>query len=76
VEKALRRYVKAAGITRRVRFHDLRHTAGLRLANRGVPIQIMQDIMHQKDSRTPRISTEVDSEVIAEVVDRELQFPE
>jgi site-specific recombinase XerD len=37
VEKALRRYLKAAGITRRVRFHDLRHTAGLRLANRGGP---------------------------------------
>jgi integrase/recombinase XerC len=76
VEKALRRYLRAAGITRRVRFHDLRHTAGLRLANRGVPLQIIQDIMHHKDPRTTRIYTEVDSEVIAEVVDRELQFPE
>lgn len=76
VEKALRRYLKAAGVTRRVRFHDLRHTAGLRLANRGVPLQIIQDIMHHKDPRTTRIYTEVDSEVIAEVVDRELQFPE
>ena len=76
VEKALRRYLGAAGITRRVRFHDLRHTAGLRLANRGVPLQIIQDIMHHKDPRTTRIYTEVDSEVIAEVVDRELQFPE
>jgi integrase/recombinase XerC len=76
VEKALRRYLRAAGVTRRVRFHDLRHTAGLRLANRGVPLQIIQDIMHHKDPRTTRIYTEVDSEVIAEVVDRELQFPE
>src|SRR5437016_11170198 len=70
VEKALRRYLGAAGITRRVRFHDLRHTAGLRLANRGVPLQVIQDIMHHKDPRTTRIYTEVDSEVIAEVVDR------
>lgn len=76
VEKALRRYLRVAGVTRRVRFHDLRHTAGLRLANRGVPLQIIQDIMHHKDPRTTRIYTEVDSEVIAEVVDRELQFPE
>ncbi len=51
VEKALRRYLKAAGVTRRVRFHDLRHTAGLRLANRGVPLQIIQDIMYHKDPR-------------------------
>jgi len=76
VEKALRRYLIVAGVTRRVRFHDLRHTAGLRLANRGVPLQIIQDIMHHKDPRTTRIYTEVDSDVIAEVVDRELQFPE
>lgn len=32
--------------------------------------------MHHKDPRTTRIHTDVDSEVIAEVVDRGLQFPE
>jgi site-specific recombinase XerD len=75
VEKAFRRYLRAAGITRRVRFHDLRHTAGLRLANRGVPLQIIQDLMHHKDPRTTRIYTEVEQEVLAEVVDRELEYP-
>jgi integrase len=53
-----------------VRFRDLRHTAGLRLANRSVPSQIIQDIVHRKDPRATRIYTEVDSEVIAEVVNQ------
>ncbi len=75
MEKALKRYLGAAGITRRVRFHDLRHTAGLRLANRGVPLQIIQDLMHHKDPRTTRIYTEVEQDVLAEVVDRELEYP-
>ncbi len=75
VEKALKHYLGAAGITRRVRFHDLRHTAGLRLANRGVPLQIIQDLMHHKDPRTTRIYTEVEQDVLAEVVDRELEYP-
>jgi integrase len=34
--KALRRYLQAAKIARRVRFHDLRPTVGLRLANRSL----------------------------------------
>ena len=76
VEKALRRYLRGPGISRPARFHDLRHTAGLRLANGSVSVQIIQDIMQHKDPRTTRIYTDVDSEVIAEFVDQELQFPE
>jgi integrase len=34
-----------AGITRRLRFHDLRHTFGCRLASRGVSIQVIAKAM-------------------------------
>lgn len=76
VEKNFRRYLKAAGINRRIRFHDLRHTLGVRLANRGVPLQYIQDLFRHKSPQTTRIYTDVAKEHLAEVLDREGEFPE
>lgn len=74
-EKALARYLKAAGIDRPVRFHDLRHTAGVTLADRGVPLQYIQDILRHKDPKTTRVYTKVAQERLAEVIERELKYP-
>lgn len=76
VEKAFRSYLKAAGITRPLRFHDLRHTVGVTLADRGVPLQFIQDLLRHRDPKTTRIYTQVARERLAEVLDRELEFPE
>ncbi len=42
--KAFQRTLKAAGV-RRVRFHDLRHTFGTRMAAAGVPMRTLQEWM-------------------------------
>jgi len=40
---------------REVRFHDLRHTFGTRLAAHGVPIRTIQEWMGHEDIRTTQI---------------------
>lgn len=40
-----------AGITD-LRFHDLRHTVGTRLAEKGVPVPVIKDIMAHSDIKT------------------------
>jgi hypothetical protein len=46
--------------------------AGLRLANRGVPLQIIQNIMHRRDPRATRIHTRerIDQDVDADRMGR------
>jgi len=46
--------LKAAGV-RRVRFHDLRHTFGTRMAAAGVPMRTLQEWMGHRDFRTTLI---------------------
>jgi site-specific recombinase XerD len=46
------------------------------LADRGVPLQFIQDLLRLRDPKTTRIYTQVAQERLAEVLDRELDFPE
>lgn len=46
--------LKAANV-RRVRFHDLRHTYGTRMANAGVPMHALQALMGHSDIATTEI---------------------
>lgn len=46
--------LKAAGV-RKVRFHDLRHTFGTRIAAAGVPMRTLQEWMGHRDYRTTLI---------------------
>lgn len=43
---------RIAGITRRLRFHDLRHTFASRLASRGVPLQVIARALGHSSTRT------------------------
>jgi len=52
VLKRFKRYCKAAGIQKNVRFHDLRHTFGTRMAAVGTPLRTLQEWMGHADSRT------------------------
>jgi site-specific recombinase XerD len=76
-ERIMKSYYRAAGITRPFRrpFHALRHTAGFKMGNDGVPLQYIQDIMRHADPRTSRIYARVDPETLREVIRRELRFP-
>src|SRR5581483_8932933 len=45
VRKTFDRAKRLAGITRRFRFHDLRHTFGSRLASKNVAVQVISKVM-------------------------------
>jgi len=56
--RLLKRYkkaAKAAGIRDDVRFHDLRHTFGTRMAAAGVPMRTLQEWMGHRDYKTTLI---------------------
>ena len=55
--KLLKRFkaaLRRAGV-REVRFHDLRHTFGTRMAAQGVPMRTLQEWMGHRDARTTQI---------------------
>lgn len=47
--------LKAAGITRPVRLHDLRHTFGTHMARAGVPMRVLQEWLGHRSSQTTEI---------------------
>ena len=57
VRRTFERAKRLAGITRRFRFHDLRHTFGSRLASKNVSIQVISKAMgHTSIAMTMRYS--------------------
>jgi len=52
--RRLKKALKAAGV-RTIRFHDLRHTFGTRIAAAGVPMRVLQEWMGHRDYRTTLI---------------------
>ena len=52
--RRLKKALKAAGV-RAIRFHDLRHTFGTRIAAAGVPMRVLQEWMGHRDFRTTLI---------------------
>jgi integrase len=52
VNRAFKSAKIKAKITRRARFHDIRHSFGSRLASAGVPLLVIRDCMGHSDSRT------------------------
>ena len=54
VRKRFKAALRRAGV-REVRFHDLRHTFGTRMAGVGVPIRTLQEWMGHRDFKTTLI---------------------
>ena len=70
VLKRFKRYCRAAGIEKTVRFHDLRHTFGTRMAAVGTPLRTLQEWMGHADSKTTqRYADYAPSENEAAIVD-------
>lgn len=76
VEGLLRGHLTRAGIRRPLTFHSLRHTVGVMLADQGVPLQFIQDLLRHRSPATTRVYTQVARERLAEVLDHALKFPE
>jgi integrase len=52
LRKRFKDALKRARVTRTVRFHDLRHTFGTRMAAAGVPMRTLQEFMGHRDIAT------------------------
>jgi len=74
MERILRGYLKAAGIGTAYTMHSLRHTAGYVLANRDVPLHVIQEILRHRDPRTTRIYTALSPAHVREVMAAYLRF--
>ena len=66
VRRAFLRAKRIAGITRRFRFHDLRHTAACTLASAGVSLQVIQKILGHTSIKMTERYIRVDENAIAE----------
>lgn len=66
VRRAFARVKRLAGITRRFRFHDLRHSAASGLASASVPLQVIQRILGHRSIRMTERYARVNDAAIAE----------
>jgi integrase len=66
VRRAFLRAKRIAGITRRFRFHDLRHTAACSLASAGVSLQVIQEILGHTSIKMTERYVRVDENAIAQ----------
>lgn len=66
LRRAFLRAKRIAGITRRFRFHDLRHTAACTLASAGVSLQVIQKILGHTSSKMTERYVRVKDAAVAE----------
>lgn len=64
IRRTFERAKKLAGITRRVRFHDLRHTYGSSLASDGLSLAIISKVMGHTDQKTTARYARPDNRVL------------
>lgn len=75
IDRAFKNALKDAGI-KDFRFHDLRHSAGTRLADAGVPMIVIADILGHSDLRTTKRYTHATDPARREAMKKLSQYSE
>jgi len=70
LRKAMRRALDAAGITRHIRFHDLRHTTGSHLAMNGATEREIAEVLGHRDPTVTRRYAHLSPAHVKGVIDR------
>jgi site-specific recombinase XerD len=70
LRKALSRGLKAAGVTRHIRFHDLRHTAASHLVMAGVDLRTVGAILGHKDPKVTQRYAHLAPEHLKEAMEK------
>jgi integrase len=69
VRKAMKRALKASGVTRHIRFHDLRHTTGSHLAMNGGTEREIAEVLGHRDTKVTRRYTHLSPSHVQALVD-------
>jgi len=70
VRTKMKQALKAAGITRHIRFHDLRHTTGSHLAMKGATEREIAEVLGHKDTKVTRRYSHLTPSHVQGLVDR------
>ena len=75
MRKRFKDAIEAAGV-RSIRFHDLRHTFGTRMAAAGAPLRTIQEWMGHRDYKTTEIYADYAPDPVQGARWAEAAFPE
>ena len=70
LQAPLKRWLKAAGITKHISYHCTRHTFGCLQLNSGIPLHVVQHPMGHKNVTTTEIYAKMNSEAKMQSIDR------
>ncbi len=68
VSKNFKRAVRATGLNNNIHFHTLRHSFASRLAQKGVSLFVIKELLGHEDIKTTQIYSHLQTKNLAEAV--------